>query len=233
MIQTVFKRIEKKYLIDKDKYLLLLKKCGDNLLKDEFGLHMVSNIYYDTDNYELIRKSIEKPLYKEKIRLRSYDIPSDDTMVYIELKKKYEGVVHKRRVTLPLKEAKEYLENRKINNNDQISNEINYCLEYYLLKPKLYLAYDRIAYYGKDGEDLRVTFDTNIRSRTDDLDLTLGDAGKLLLKKDQYLMEVKSSQGLPLWFIKILDELKIYPVSFSKYGSIYQKMLKEGEIVYV
>lgn len=233
MIQTVFKRIEKKYLLTEQQYTDLLKTCNDYIKEDEFGLHTVCNIYYDTDNYELVRKSIEKPAYKEKVRLRSYDTPSNETKVYIELKKKYDGIVYKRRVTMPLKEAIQSLKNRKIDNDDQISKEINYVLNHYKLEPKLYLAYDRKAYYSRENDDLRITFDTNIRSRNEDVDLSMGDAGELLFDRKYYLMEVKTASSMPMWFVKTLDDLKIYPTSFSKYGSIYQKLLKKGKILYV
>ena len=182
MIQTVFKRVEKKYLLTEEQYNNLIKECGDNITADEFGLHTVCNIYYDTNDYELVRKSIEKPVYKEKVRLRSYDTPNGDTKVYLELKKKYDGIVYKRRITLPLNEATKYLENKKIEKDDQISREINYVLNSYDLLPKVYLAYDRKAYYGDESSDLRITFDTNIRSRVDDVNLSLGDAGELLLQ---------------------------------------------------
>ena len=233
MIQTVFKRVEKKYLLTENQYQELLKSCKNYIKEDEFGLHTVCNIYYDTNNYELVRKSIEKPAYKEKVRLRSYDTPNGDTKVYLELKKKYDGIVYKRRITMPLSEAMECLENKKINKSDQISKEINYVLNYYDLEPKLYLAYDRKAYYGKESDDLRITFDTNIRSRMEDIDLSLGDAGELLFDKKYYLMEVKTASAMPMWFVKVLDSLNIYPTSFSKYGSIYQKLLKKGKILYV
>lgn len=233
MIQTVFKRVEKKYLLTEEQYNNLIKECGDNITADEFGLHTVCNIYYDTNDYELVRKSIEKPVYKEKVRLRSYDTPNGDTKVYLELKKKYDGIVYKRRITLPLNEATKYLENKKIEKDDQISREINYVLNSYDLLPKVYLAYDRKAYYGDESSDLRITFDTNIRSRVDDVNLSLGDAGELLFNQKYYLMEVKTAKSLPLWFVKILDELNIYPTSFSKYGSVYQKLLKKGMISYV
>ncbi len=233
MIQTVFKRVEKKYLLTEEQFNNLIKECGNNITADEFGLHTVCNIYYDTNNYELVRKSIEKPIYKEKVRLRSYDTPTGNTKVYLELKKKYDGIVYKRRITLPLNEAKKYLQNKKIEKDDQISREINYVLSLYDLEPKVYLAYDRCAYYGDAESDLRITFDTNIRSRVEDVDLSLGDAGELLFNERYYLMEVKTAKSLPIWFVKILDNLNIYPTSFSKYGNVYKKMLKKGMIRYV
>ena len=233
MIQTVFKRVEKKYLLTEEQYNKILKYCSNYLKEDEFGLHTVCNIYYDTKNFDLIRNSIEKPIYKEKVRLRSYDTPNGDTKVYLELKKKYDGIVYKRRITMFLNEAIKSIENRKIDKDDQISKEINYVLNHYDLEPKLYLAYDRKAYYSNESDDLRITFDTNIRSRMEDIDLSMGDAGELLFDNKCYLMEVKTASSMPMWFVKILDELNIYPTSFSKYGSIYKKLVKKGRILYV
>lgn len=233
MVQTVFKRIEKKYLLTKNQYEKFLELSTKYIIKDDFGLHTVCNIYYDTADFLLIRRSIEKPVYKEKLRVRSYDTPDKNTKVYIELKKKYEGVVYKRRITLKEKDAQKYLKNRKIDRDDQISREINYVLNYYNLIPKIYLAYDRIAYYNKEDSNLRITFDSNIRSRTDNLDLKLGSAGELLFKEEKYLMEIKVVGSMPLWLVQILNKLKIYPTSFSKYGNIYKQMLKRKEVVYV
>lgn len=233
MVQTVFKRIEKKYLLTKNQYEKFLELSTKYIIKDDFGLHTVCNIYYDTADFLLIRRSIEKPVYKEKLRVRSYDTPDKNTKVYIELKKKYEGVVYKRRITLKEKDAQKYLKNKKIDRDDQISREINYVLNYYNLIPKIYLAYDRIAYYNKEDSNLRITFDSNIRSRTDNLDLKLGSAGELLFKEEKYLMEIKVAGSMPLWLVHILNELKIYPTSFSKYGNIYKQMLKRKEVVYV
>lgn len=233
MVQTIFKRTEKKYLLTKEQYNSFLNLSKDYLKSDEFGLHTVCNIYYDTTDFLLIRNSIEKPVYKEKLRLRSYDVPNDSSKVYIELKKNYDGIVYKRRITLKEKEAEKYLENKQIDRDDQISSEINYVLKHYNLVPKLYLAYNRIAYYDLNDSNLRITFDSKIRSRTDNLDLKLGDAGELLFDDDLYLMEIKMVGGYPLWLVKILDNLDIYPTSFSKYGNVYKKMLKRKEVVYV
>ena len=232
MIQ-VFRRTEKKFILTEEQYNQLLKLIGDKLNKDPYYESKICNVYFDTRNHDLIVNSLEKPIYKEKVRLRSYDTPEGDTKVYLELKKKYDGIVYKRRVTMPLSEAMICLKNKKIDKDDQISKEINYVLNHYDLEPKLYLAYDRQAYYSKESDDLRITFDTNIRSRMEDIDLSLGDAGELLFDKKYYLMEVKTASSMPMWFVKVLDKLNIYPTSFSKYGSVYQKLLKKGKILYV
>ena len=223
MAQTVFNRYEKKYLMPEDIYLALRKRLEHRMETDRYGLHTICNIYYDTPNYDLIRRSIEKPIYKEKMRLRSYGIPDMDSTVFLEVKRKYKKIVNKRRVPLTLQQAYDYVE-RGIRpaQNGQILQEIDFFLQRYPLQRSVYLAYDRIAMYQKDSPNFRITFDQNIRSRQVDMGLEKGDSGKLLLPEKTYLMESKIMGATPLWFTKILAELDIYPVSFSKYGNIYK-----------
>lgn len=225
-MQTVFNRIEKKYMLNKNQYQSLLKEIHSYMMPDEYGYTSISNIYFDTDNFDLIRKSIDKPIYKEKFRLRSYGITTLDDSVYLEIKKKYKKIVNKRRIILSLKDFYE-----QTNNNPQIEKELHYAFSYYHLKPKMFIAYDRNAYYGKDNSGFRITFDKNIRYRIDDLKLEYGDEGILILPEGTCIMEIKSNLGYPLWFTKILSRLKIYPISFSKYGTAYQKYLKEENYV--
>lgn len=224
----IFQRIEKKYLLAKDKYEEFLKAIEPYMSVDEYGHHTICNIYYDTDNYELIRRSIDKPKYKEKLRLRSYGIPTKKDKVYLEIKKKYDGVVYKRRVSLTLEESERYFTHRiRPKSSNQILDEIDYFMDYYNPKPKVYLAYDRVAYFGKDDKNLRLTFDDNIRSRDYAIALDKGDFGKPLLNEGQYLMEIKIPMALPIWMARILSDLEIYPVSFSKYGNVYKEKLKQ------
>ena len=228
---NVFKRVEKKYLLSEDLYQKLFEKINNYITVDTYDFSTICNIYFDTDDYLLVNRSIEKPIYKEKVRLRSYGVPKKNSKVFLEIKKKYKGVVGKRRVSAPLKEFYTYFDTCKYPNVDtQIMNEINYCFKFYNLKPKVFLAYDRYSYKGKDDSNFRITFDKNIRSRTDNLYLENGDNGMLLLDKNCYIMEVKTLGAYPLWFARILSELNIYPTSFSKYGNVYKKQIfkKEG-----
>lgn len=228
---NVFKRVEKKYVLSEDLYQKLFEKINNYITVDTYDFSTICNIYFDTDDYLLVNRSIEKPIYKEKVRLRSYDVPKKNSKVFLEIKKKYKGVVGKRRVSAPLKEFYTYFDTGKYPNVDtQIMNEINYCFKFYNLKPKVFLAYDRYSYKGKDDSNFRITFDKNIRSRTDNLYLEKGDNGMLLLDKNCYIMEVKTLGAYPLWFAQILSELNIYPTSFSKYGNVYKKQIfkKEG-----
>lgn len=228
----VFRRIEKKYLLTEEQYNELFKKIESYLLKDKYFESTICNIYYDTCNNDLILSSMEKPLYKEKIRLRSYYVPDMDSKVFLEIKKKYKEIVSKRRVELTLKDFYEYEENKTIPEcNKQIMEELDYCFNKYNLIPSLFVGYDRKSYYSKEDRSLRITIDTNIRSRTEDLKLELGDSGKLLFKEKKYLMEVKVLGSFPIWFVEIMNSLKIYPTSFSKYGEIYKTLNKEEKNV--
>lgn len=226
-IKYIFERTEKKYLLTEKQYNLLLEKTKKRIKADKYGITSICNIYFDTDDSELIRTSLDKPLYKEKLRLRSYGIPnSDDSRVFLEIKKKFDGVVYKRRVSMTFKESEEYFNNGiKPSDNRQIINEIDYIIGHYDLKPKIFLAYDRIAYNGIEDEELRITFDKNVRSRENDLSLKAGSYGTNLLDNNTYLMEIKANGGMPLWLADLLSELEIYPMSFSKYGNIYKKSL--------
>lgn len=234
-MQTVFRRVEKKYIVNKEQKDFLLNTLDSYIREDNYGKSTICNIYFDNDGDELINTSLEKPTYKEKVRLRSYGVPNLESKVFLEIKKKFKGVVGKRRVVITLKELYKYLEKGIYPNCDkQIMREIDYCFRRYNLEPKLFLAYDREAYYFKDDDNFRITFDYNIRSRVGDLRLELGDFGDLLLDEDIYVMEIKTLGALPLWFTKVLNENQIYPTSFSKYGRIYEKLNRKERVdVYV
>ena len=225
MAQCVFKRSEKKYKLNQQQYEAFMKILNRYMTLDQYGLHTICNLYLDTDDFRLIRRSLEKPIYKEKIRLRSYGVPNENSPVFLELKKKYKGVVYKRRVQMTLNEANTYLSTGTVPFADkQVMKEIDYFMQYYEKPvPKVFIAYDRMAYYTDEDENFRITFDTNIRYRYDDVRLESGDRGEKILPDDIYLMEVKAAGSLPRWIIDAFNELKIYPTSFSKYGTIYQE----------
>lgn len=224
----IFKRIEKKYIIDKEKYNKIIKRITPYVEKDKFFKSEIINIYFDSDNFDLIRTSLEKPLYKEKVRLRSYGVPNNDDIVFLEIKKKYDGIVGKRRIALPLRNFYEYYKNRKIN-NEQIMKEIDYAFNIYDLKPKVFLSYRRYSYKGKNDNDFRITFDYDLKERKEELNLEKGNYGNDFFDKDKYIMEIKSPGSMPMWFVKILSEEKVYPSSYSKYGEVYKNMIK-GEV---
>lgn len=217
-----FNRVELKYILTKEEYKELFSKINNYLEKDRYYQSKICNLYFDNDNNDFIINSLEKPIYKAKIRLRSYSVPNLNDIVYLELKGKYDGVVFKRRVDIKLKDFNYYMKTGIIKEeyNNQIMKEIDYVIKKFNIYPKLYIGYDRLSYYDKNNINFRVTFDFNLRSRQDELKLELGDNGNLY-NKDLVIMEVKSLQSIPLWFTKILSNMKIYPNSFSKYGEIY------------
>ena len=192
---------------------------------DDYGRTTIRNIYYDTDSFRLIRDSIQKPVYKEKLRVRSYDLATSDSTVFVELKKKYKSVVYKRRVSLTEKEAGDWLGGRSHpKKHSQITDEVDYFLSYYAtLHPAVFLSYEREAYFSNAGEDFRITFDENILYRRDGLSLTLPPSGKNILQEGYSLMEIKTSGGIPLWMTRVLSENRIYKTSFSKYGNAYRE----------
>ncbi len=229
MIQKVFNRYEKKYMITRQQYEAIRQRLEPYMEKDQYGLHTIRNIYYDTEDDELIRTSLEKPKYKEKFRVRCYGEPNAESDYFLEIKKKYKGIVNKRRIVMKPQEAKAYLENgEKPREQSQIFREVDYVWNHYQLIPKIYLAYDRIALFGKEDAEFRVTFDQNIRSRDFALTLEKDTETTKLLKDGYYLMEVKISNAMPLWFVKILTELEIRSTSFSKYGNVYRRNLEKN-----
>lgn len=234
--QTVFKRYELKYMITPEQKKLIIEAMKPYMKMDQYGRSTIRNIYYDTDNYRLVRKSNEKPVYKEKLRIRSYRQVDEKDTVFVELKKKYKSVVYKRRIALPECEAIDWITNGKLPNvHTQIEEEIEYFREFYgKLQPSVYLTYEREAFYALDGSDFRVTFDENILVRTEDMSLCHEVGGEELLKEG-VLMEIKVSDGIPLWMVGILTENAIYKTSFSKYGTAYTKLImgNKGEIQHV
>ena len=232
MAQDVFDRYEKKYLLEEQTYRRLREELSQYMQEDSFGLHTIRNLYFDTDDDVLIRTSIEKPQYKEKFRIRCYGDPSEGAVCFLEIKKKYQGRVNKRRVVMDIDEAKAYLEEgKKPERQGQIFHEVAYFLDHYDLQPKRYIAYDRIALYGKEDPEFRVTFDTNIRSRVTNLTLFSDEDTQPLLSPRYHLMEVKIADAMPLWFVRLLSGYQIYSTSFSKYGRFYEKQQKEAKTV--
>ncbi len=223
-IQTCFRRVERKYLLTREQYSAIKRGMAAYVKPDEYSLYTICSIYYDTEDYRLIRTSLEKPVYKEKLRLRSYGVPYRHDQVFVELKKKFDGVVYKRRITLEAKAAEEYLSGLPLSQPTQISREIDWFMQSYHAVPKAFIGYDREAYAGKEQPDLRVTFDTNLRARDWDLCLRSGDYGELLLPQDQILMELKIPDSAPLWLARLLSENGVFPSSFSKYGAYYCRL---------
>ncbi|MBQ9806680.1 MAG: polyphosphate polymerase domain-containing protein [Clostridia bacterium] len=224
---TVFKRYELKYLLTLEQKEKIQTAMSPYMALDKYGRTTIRNIYLDTDNYRLIRRSIEKPAYKEKLRIRSYSQAAADSTVFVELKKKYDKVVYKRRLPLCEQDAVAWVCREKACPFDtQISREIDYFIDFYgKLKPTVFLSYEREAYYDKGGGDFRVTFDDNILCRGTDVNLCSSVYGEPILPEGKVLMELKCSGGIPLWMVEVLSRERIYKTSFSKYGTAYSTQI--------
>lgn len=230
----IFKRVEKKYLLTDKLKNELLSKIAQMLIPDSYGRSTISSLYLDTPDFRIIRASIEAKnsghAYKEKLRIRTYGTPNDETKVFLEIKKKYKGVVYKRRISLTLCEAMDYINGVANPPDSQIMREIDYAMRFYgSPKPSALISYERDAFFVRDLPSLRITFDSSVRYRTDDLDLKNGSSGKVLLPEGYTLMEIKTDGAMPLWLSHALDELKIYPASYSKYGKAYDDIMTNKE----
>lgn len=225
--QAVFQRYELKYILSKEQKKKMSEWIEPYMRLDKYGRTTIRNIYFDTENYRLIRRSIEKPSYKEKLRVRSYANVNSNAQVFVEIKKKYNKVVYKRRISMQEEEAMAWLCGEKpCERNMQIVKEIDYFLQYYEnLRPALFLTYEREAYYCKDGSDFRITFDENVLCRQKEFKFEIEMDGIPVLEEDKVLMEMKCSGGIPMWMTEILSREKLYKTSFSKYGTAYQRII--------
>ena len=240
----IFRRIEKKYFLTLAQYRALLSLIGAYLIPDAYGKSTVCSLYLDTPDFRLIRASIDAVAYKEKLRVRTYGAPSNASRAFLEIKKKYKGVVYKRRVSMTFAQVLEYIRSGKIPNDSQIMREIEYAMRIYdRPTPAMFLFYEREAYFVKELPAVRLTFDTNVRYRREGLEAGMGTEGKPVQSCDSVLMEIKTDGAMPLWLSAALDRCCIYPTKFSKYGTAYRDyctsepqknlMINEGAQVYV
>ena len=225
----VFRRRELKFLINQTQRDALQRLLEEKMVPDKFGKKTICNLYYDTPDFRLIRRSLEKPVYKEKLRLRSYGRIEPGVDVFLEMKKKYKGIVYKRRVKVSQEEAMAFMERRApLPKDSQISRELIYFRDFYEnLEPRVYLSYEREAWYDPCDSGFRMTLDRNIRYRTTNFDLRSSYDGQILIPPELSLLEVKASGGIPMWLTEHLSSQKIHKQSFSKYGTAYMQMLEE------
>ena len=232
MAVTVMSRYEFKYLLTGEQTAYFRERLEGRMQVDQYGKSTIASLYYDTPTYQLIRTSVEKPLFKEKIRLRSYGLATEESPVFLELKRKAYGIVYKRRVqtTIPLVH-KFFSGEGDICAPGQINREITVFRDHYkTLVPACLVIYDRTAYF-EPGGDLRLTIDENPRYRTDDLTLTKSMDGVSLLDEGWTILEVKVQEAMPMWLCGILSAGKIYKGSFSKYGEAFRRQLIQAQII--
>ena len=224
---VTFKRYEKKYLLDPHQYSVLKAEIDKRFNPDKYGETKICNLYLDTDDFVLIRRSIDKPIFKEKVRLRTYGLASDEATAFLEIKRKFNKIVYKRRIHMDYNSAHNCVNgDYNVLGDSQISREIKYLFDFYgKIRPQFYISYDRCAFFYKETSDIRITFDKNLVWRDYDLDLRLGSHGEALLPEGYTLMEIKVPNTVPLWLAQLLSELKAYPCSFSKVGTAYKTRL--------
>jgi hypothetical protein len=219
----VFQRVEDKYRISRREAREILNEMKGYIKKDQYFQYTVHNIYYDSPDSQMIISSLNSDRFKEKLRLRCYEQPSDDTLCFLETKKKFGDIVYKKRIALNHKEAMAYLNEGIMHHVDNnTADEIDYLINYYSCVPKTLILYDRTCFSAVNEADVRVTFDANIRYRNDDINLTERGDEKLLAGND-VIMEIKAMNRYPMWLVRILSERKLYKHSFSKYGMIYRQ----------
>ncbi|MDR1618117.1 MAG: polyphosphate polymerase domain-containing protein [Treponema sp.] len=233
-VTVFFQRYEQKYLLDTSQYHEFLKLLDGFTSVDEYGPSTIYSIYYDNDEFGIARNALKKSAYKEKLRLRSYGIPqSGEDTVYLELKKKLKGITYKQRVPMLFTGMKKHFDFRPDNcPENYIFSELDWFLNYYKPFPRFMICYDRLAFRGREDKSLRITFDTNIRWRASDLDFSRGSYGFPLLGENEYLMEIKVKNSIPLYLTAHLGRLKIYPFSFSKFRAAYESLMNERTVRY-
>lgn len=228
--QMIFQRNEFKYLLDARQLQAILAAMAPHMVPDEYSHSSIRNLYLDTPDFRLIRRSLEKPVYKEKLRVRSYGRAEAEASVFVELKKKYRSVVYKRRIAMPQNQALGCVAGTELWPNSQIGAELAYAADFYkTLRPAVFLSYERDSFRGVEDENFRVTFDTEIRYRREELTLDSDTWGVPILAPGQVLMEVKAAGGIPIWMAHVLSERGIFKTSFSKYGTAYQDILLNGQ----
>ena len=226
---NVMKRYELKYLPDRGQTAWLVSRLKGHMEADRYGLTTIASLYYDTPDRRLIRASLEKPEFKEKLRLRSYGPVTDESPVFLELKRKASGIVYKRRVRTAIPEVRRFFAGEnELFEDRQINRELNWFRDQYEpLEPACLIIYNRVAYY-EPGGDLRLTIDFNPRYRTEALSLAGSMDGIPLRPDGDTVLEIKVQGAMPLWLTAILDEGQIYKSSFSKYGEAYRQQHAAG-----
>ena len=240
MAIKAFNRREIKCVAGERQAAELLGLIGQRMKPDKYcpdgRCYKIFNIYYDTRTNDVIRASLAKPYYKEKLRLRSYEIAdSPQRQVFLELKKKIGSTVNKRRAQLTLNEAYDFLAKGKQPDTDdylnrQVLGEIAWFLHTHDVYPVLFLCYSRMAFCGKEDNDLRVTLDSDLLARRYDLQLEKGCYGRPVLEPGKRIVEIKVAQAVPLWLASALSDLGLYKTSFSKYGTEYTSSIRLTQV---
>jgi hypothetical protein len=172
------------------------------------------------------------------MRIRSYyDSKDPEDKIFMEIKKKCDGQGNKRRIKLKIKEVEPFVNEGILpETSDYLSGQVAKELQYYLkinkVHPALYVQYDRLALFGKEDKNFRMTFDRNVHTRRNNFVFGESDEDELLLPDGMYIMEIKILGAMPLWLTHILSENGLYSRGFSKYGAKYKQDLEKKQLKY-
>ena len=220
-MQSIFKRYEQKYLITETQAAVVEAVLSQRMVPDQFDAYCVQNLYFDTANWDVIRTSMQRPYYKEKLRLRSYGTSDAAAPIFLELKKKYAGVSYKRRVVLPKGALSQPLKEVLAKDPSQIARELDFYLKSTEVTPRLFVSYRRKAFADKEDAGLRVTLDSELRYRPDQLHFRQPEEGRLILPGAYRLLEIKTPTSIPLWLVRLCSDNEIFSGSYSKYAACY------------
>lgn len=227
--KEIFSRYELKYLISYETYLAFAEQLSQKMKNDQFGnmgKYNIISLYFDSDDHTIYYETRNNLPFRQKLRLRIYNNATLDTVSFLELKQKFNRVVNKRRTKLKLGDAYQYLEQYNSDDisvsNRQIMAEVDSFRSLYRLKPELIVSYDRHAFIGVEEEDLRVTFDYNLRCRKDDLRIESGPHGMRFVDPHLVVMEVKVTHSVPLWLSRLLSDYACPRKSVSKYCTSFE-----------
>ena len=230
--EETFARLETKYMLSLDQAVWLTRQLHARGFQCmTFGSPKIQSLYYDTEDFLLIRQSLARPVYKEKLRLRVYGEPGCQSAGFAEIKKKYNHMVYKRRVSVALADAPDLLDpDTPSRLPDQIGLEIDWMVQRYHLIPRVLIAYDREAWINPEDPGVRITFDRNLSFRAHTLDLSSTVSNTALTLPDQRLMEIKIPGVYPLWLIHLLEDVSARRCHYSKYGDAYTRFIQPGAL---
>lgn len=227
-------RKEMKYIINKEISKNLIEEINNYVKPSDFFFQRIHNVYYDNDYYGVISRSKNSSEFKEKLRIRTYEMPSGFVKdAYVELKKKFKGITYKRRIKLKLNIVEEMFEKNDlfpVMPDGQIKQEVVYFQQKTKCFPKVYISYNRHAYVCSDGSDMRITFDSDIFTREKNLSLKTNEEDILFGHEELVIMEVKVNGSMPIWFTNVLNKYSICPTSYSKYAKIIASDILELDI---
>jgi len=228
----VFDRWELKYVVTVKQMYQLMHALKNYVVLDENGddgLYKIKSIYYDSHDFKFYHEKMNGNKYRQKVRLRGYNNVAYNDDVYFEIKQRYNTTVQKRRAELKLSDAYElmkhpldaeqYADKKRI-----VLDEIRYLSSMHALEAKAIVSYDRKAYMGKYEDGLRITFDTNLKCRKENLNLEEYHKEKYFVHPSLAVLEIKTNEKVPIWLVSLIQRFEIEAHRVSKYCLSVEKL---------